>query len=117
AFLVADEIAARITDKRPVHHGPVIHRVQREARRKASQHAQPTGRCQRCKTCIGDLMWQTDVNIQSEGSRDFVLEELPEATMAPVNATHQLALVEAECECMVGLTRPWRPGRLLTREH
>ena len=65
----------------------------------------------------GIVVWQPDVDVETERRRDFVLEELSEAAMLRIHASQKLALVEAQRDAVVALPRAGRPRRFLARQH
>src|SRR5439155_13875135 len=117
AVRIKIDSCARIDLKCPVDVRAPIHCFQCQAKREADQHREPPRRRNGRQTRVRDLLREPDVDVQSKGRRDLVLEELSQAPMMRIDTPQQLALVETKRERVIRLARAWFPRGFLACEH
>src|SRR5438093_7993272 len=98
AVRIKIDSCARIDLKCPVDVRAPIHCFQCQAKREADQHREPPRRRNGRQTRVRDLLREPDVDVQSKGRRDLVLEELSQAPMMRIDTPQQLAFVETKRE-------------------
>src|SRR5439155_4202388 len=117
AVRIKIDSCARIDLKCPVDVRAPIHCFQCQAKREADQHREPPRRRNGRHTRVRDLLREPDVDVQSKGRCDLVLEELSQAPMMRIDTPQQLAFVETKGERVIRLARAWFPRGFLACEH
>jgi hypothetical protein len=108
------ELRSGVGDQRSVEDRASAHRRQHDREGHPEQPFQQAGRLEPRQAGIGDRLWHADVEIEAEGLRDLLIEDLAQAAMRRIDAAYQLALVEAEADRVVGLPLARLPSRPLS---